>query len=172
MALINTIGDFRAAVRNGAYAWPGGYPLFFICSDGAALCHKCAKAERRNAQRNLMGRTPYVDPDTLRFHKSRVISARHTDNGLLFAIVTSDSLNYENSKRGFRFVIFDIFGTVLERTDIENAFRRSEAATAAMWKALEAIDAKALTLTAIKKHAARQARELADLTAKVKAVRS
>lgn len=45
---IKTVSDFRAAVRNGPYAWPGGYPLFFICDDGAALCCKCAKAERRN----------------------------------------------------------------------------------------------------------------------------
>jgi hypothetical protein len=28
------------------YAWPGGYPLFAITSDGAALCRHCCKAER------------------------------------------------------------------------------------------------------------------------------
>lgn len=28
------------------YAWPGGYPTYFICSDGGALCHKCAKKEK------------------------------------------------------------------------------------------------------------------------------
>lgn len=48
MPLINSISDFRAAVRNGPYAWPGGYPLYFITSDGAALSFKAAKAERRN----------------------------------------------------------------------------------------------------------------------------
>lgn len=46
--LINSISDFRAAVRNGAYAWPGGYPLYFVTSDGAALSFDAAKAERRN----------------------------------------------------------------------------------------------------------------------------
>lgn len=46
--LINSISDFRRAVRNGPYAWPGGYPLFFICDDGGALCCKCVKTERRN----------------------------------------------------------------------------------------------------------------------------
>lgn len=45
---IKTISDFRAAVRNGAYAWPGGYPLYFVTADGAALSFKAAKAERRN----------------------------------------------------------------------------------------------------------------------------
>jgi hypothetical protein len=45
---IKSIGDFRQAVRNGPYAWPGGYPLFFICDDGGALCCACVKTERRN----------------------------------------------------------------------------------------------------------------------------
>lgn len=104
---------------------------------------------KTNAQRNLVGRTHYVDDDTLRFHKSRVISARHSDEGLLFAIVTSDSLNYEGTRRGFRFVIFDVFGTVLERTETENAFRTSDKATKAMWVALNAIDAVWTTRDAI-----------------------
>jgi hypothetical protein len=25
------------------FAWPGGYPLFAICSDGGCLCHRCTK---------------------------------------------------------------------------------------------------------------------------------
>jgi hypothetical protein len=45
---IDTISDFRKAVRHGAYAWPGGYPTFFICADAGALCHACAKKERRS----------------------------------------------------------------------------------------------------------------------------
>ena len=36
-----------------------------------------------NAQRNLMGRTHYVDPDTLRWHKSRILSARWLEFGRL-----------------------------------------------------------------------------------------
>lgn len=33
------------------YAWPGGYPTFFVLSDGEALCHACAKDERSNIVR-------------------------------------------------------------------------------------------------------------------------
>jgi len=44
---ITTVHDFRRAMRNGPYAWPGGYPLFFITSDGGALSFKAAKANRR-----------------------------------------------------------------------------------------------------------------------------
>jgi hypothetical protein len=46
--LINSISDFRKAYRNGPYAWPGGYPLFWLTSDGGALSWAAAKSERRN----------------------------------------------------------------------------------------------------------------------------
>lgn len=29
------------------YAWPGGYPLFALCSDGGALCHDCVRDNYR-----------------------------------------------------------------------------------------------------------------------------
>jgi hypothetical protein len=104
---------------------------------------------RYNAQRNLQGRTHYVDDDTLRWHKSRVLSSRHTDGGLLFAIVTSDALDMHNTKRGCRYVIFDIFGHVIARPDLENCYRRSEQATKAMWAKLTELDAEQITLAAI-----------------------
>lgn len=109
---------------------------------------------KTNAQRNLMGRTHYVDDDTLRWHKSRIISARRVDNGLLFAIVTSDALDMNNAKRGFRYVIFDLFGTVIDRPKIDDAFTTSARATQAMWSALNAFDAKAHTLAAIERQKA------------------
>lgn len=34
---IKTTAELRATLRAGAYAWPGGYPRFFVTSDGAAL---------------------------------------------------------------------------------------------------------------------------------------
>lgn len=50
---IRTVSDYRKAIRNGAYAWPGGYPLYFVCDDGGALCCDCAKMERRNILESL-----------------------------------------------------------------------------------------------------------------------
>ncbi len=38
--------DFRAALKNGAHSFPGGYPLYFVMVDGAALCFDCAREER------------------------------------------------------------------------------------------------------------------------------
>lgn len=46
--LINSISDFRKAMRNGPYAWPGGYQCWLVTSDGACLSFEAAKAERRN----------------------------------------------------------------------------------------------------------------------------
>ena len=41
-----------AQLRRGRYAWPGGYPLFLVCSDGAALCWTCVEAERSSIWRS------------------------------------------------------------------------------------------------------------------------
>jgi hypothetical protein len=126
-----------------------------------------------NAQRNLCGRTHYVDDDTLRFHKSRVISARHTDNGLLFAIVTSDAKDYENKTRGFRYVIFDIFGFVVERNPAKvelEWFKSSQKATKAMWEALNRLDAYAITRDAIDRTERHQAQEIARLRGELSAM--
>jgi len=42
------IAELRAA-NNGdlpAYAWPGGYPMFYLAADGGILCPTCANEER------------------------------------------------------------------------------------------------------------------------------
>lgn len=87
-----------------------------------------------NAQRNLRGKTHYVDDDTLRFHKSRVLSARNLHNGLLFRIVTSDALDMHNTRRGFRAVVFDVFGTTIDRPKLDEASNTSNAAIKASEK--------------------------------------
>jgi len=28
-----------------AHAWPGGYPIYYLCADGGILCPACANAE-------------------------------------------------------------------------------------------------------------------------------
>ena len=129
-----------------------------------------------NAQRNLQGRTHYVDDDTLRYFHSRIISARETDGGLLFAIVTSDAKDHKNRSRGFRYVIFDLFGSVVERNPSSvnrEYFRTSEKATKAMWAALNALDAVAITQAAVanaeKYHALEMDRVRADVARLVEA---
>ena len=45
--LIHTTKDLKDAIRSGPYAWPGGYPLYFITSDGAALSFDTVKENYR-----------------------------------------------------------------------------------------------------------------------------
>lgn len=43
MPNINTVDEFNAALEAGPYAWPGGYPLFFLMSDGETMSYKAAE---------------------------------------------------------------------------------------------------------------------------------
>ena len=45
---IRTAIDLKTALRNGPYAWPGGYPLYFVTSDGGALSFDTVRAEFRS----------------------------------------------------------------------------------------------------------------------------
>lgn len=110
------------------------------------------KYERKNysnakydAQLNLEGRTSYVDDDTLRFHKARIHSTYVADNGLLFALIESVAADPNGRERGFRHVIFDITGRVLNRPSLDSLEKTSDTAIENMWHELNAIDAKAVT---------------------------
>ena len=43
---INTVEELDAAIEHGKYTSVGGYPIFFITSDGAALSYDTVKDER------------------------------------------------------------------------------------------------------------------------------
>jgi hypothetical protein len=38
----------RDELITSPYAWPGGYPMFAVTNDGAALCPKCCASEHRS----------------------------------------------------------------------------------------------------------------------------
>ena len=42
-----TISEFRRDMRSGPYAWPCGYPLYFIMADGEALSFAAARENCR-----------------------------------------------------------------------------------------------------------------------------
>ena len=42
-----TITQFRRLMREGQYAWPGGYPRYFVTTDGGVLSFEAAKECRR-----------------------------------------------------------------------------------------------------------------------------
>ena len=37
------------------YAWPGGYPMYAVTDDGAALCKTCCKTEFRSIASSFPG---------------------------------------------------------------------------------------------------------------------
>ena len=42
MKISNTT-ELKAALRNGPYAWPGGYNTYFYTADREPLCHTCVR---------------------------------------------------------------------------------------------------------------------------------
>lgn len=71
---ISTGAQLRATLRAGPYAWPGGYPLFFVLSDGAAAsfagvranlrqCIRALRDQSRDGWRVIGCEINYEDPD-------------------------------------------------------------------------------------------------------------
>lgn len=44
---IASVADFKATLRAGQYAWPGGYQLFLLTGDGETLSFEAARSEYR-----------------------------------------------------------------------------------------------------------------------------
>ena len=114
-----------------------------------------------NAQNNLAGRTHYVDDSTLRFHKSRILKAKATVDGLLFYIIESCAADYNNTSRVFRHVIFDITGNTVSRPALDQGCKNRAAAEKALGAAMDLIDNKAVSLAAVN-HAQKYAIENFD----------
>jgi NAD(P)H-dependent FMN reductase len=45
---INTTKELKDCLRSGSYAWPGGYPTYFVTSDGGALSHASVRSNLRS----------------------------------------------------------------------------------------------------------------------------
>jgi len=86
-----------------------------------------------DAQENLGGRTHYADPQTLRYHKSRILSARPVSMGAFFLIIESCAIDYQNTRRGFRAVLFDLAGEAVYRPSLNECCKTREKASAAFW---------------------------------------
>ena len=108
-----------------------------------------------NAQLNLEGRTHFASDSSLKYFGSRINSAHETASGLLFYIIESSFLDFDKTKRGFRYAIFDIFGDCVARLDIEAAFKTSEQARKAMYVELNNFDVAAHYTRAIESVAKR-----------------
>ena|ERR1700722_7881427 len=87
---IDSVADFKATLRNGPYAWPGGYQMFLLCDDGAPLCFKCGHKEARSIISSIADRRRdgwrvvacdinYEDSDCYCAHCSDKIPAANED---------------------------------------------------------------------------------------------
>jgi hypothetical protein len=137
-----------------------------------ALYERKSSYPLNNAQLNLAGRTHYIDSNTLKYFHARVLSSHEAHNGLVFAILESCSGDYAHKTRIFRHVIFDIFGAVLDRPEGEESYKSKAPARKAMWRAIERIDAAAVTRAAIESRRKHFEIEMSDLTKRVDAMES
>ena len=53
MIKIENTKKLHEVLKSGPYAWPGGYPLFFITSDGAALSFEAVNQEIESVQDSI-----------------------------------------------------------------------------------------------------------------------
>lgn len=71
---VSALQSIKALLRFGPYAWPGGYPVYFVTADGAALSHDAVRAQfaqvcddhlhdASTGWRIVGGAVNYEDPD-------------------------------------------------------------------------------------------------------------
>jgi hypothetical protein len=118
---------------------------------------------KRNAQENLQGRTHYAEDSSLKFFKARIVSAHADQNGLFFKMVESIALDYDNTRRGFRVVVFDLFGQVIYRPDFDNC-ASTKAAAVVQWMKADKIDPATYYRAELKHRANRLTNQAAAMT--------
>lgn len=124
----------------------------------------------REAERNLEGRTHYVDPSTRKYFRSRILSAtvHSSTHGLIFSIIESCSANPDHTRRVFRGVAFDIFGTVIYRPGLDESYGSTEKASKARYAWLNGFDVVGHYVMVLEARAARLEAEATALRAIVK----
>lgn len=124
------------------------------------------------AQGNLSGKTHYADDDTLKFFHARINSCWTKCQGLILVITESVAADYNNTKRGHRFVAFDLFGTVINDRDHADAMQpNSDKAHKAAHEWLESFDVLAHYKAALTERADRLKRDADDMAKIAKAIR-
>ena len=145
-----TFNEFTKTLRNATngavalYSFQSSYP-------------------KPNAQQNLAGRTHYVDDSTLKYFSSRVLSSRVLCDGALFMLIESVATDYNKTRRGFRFVVFDIFGNTVERANLEDTCRTRAGAEKAFSKWFGSFDVESYYAGVLAERSARLSREAAAL---------
>lgn len=119
-------------------------------------------AAKTFAQRQLSGRTHFADDDSLRYFHSRIVKARVTENGVFFWLIECGALAFENKRRGYRYALFDVFGTCVARPEIADARPTKVGAEKAFLAFYNAFDGRMYYRKALDERAQRMEREAAD----------
>ena len=117
---------------------------------------------KQNAVKNLCDKTHYVDDDTLRFFRSRIVACYVHDNGRLLSIIETLSLDMHHTKRGYRFVIFDVTGKIVSNEKLEDCVSSKAIARKRLHTFLDSIDAKQITLDALAREKQRIENEISE----------
>lgn len=116
-----------------------------------------------NAQRNLSGRTHYVDDATLKGFQARILSGGATDDGLLFWLVESVQSRPNHGGYTRRAIVFDVFGDIVnDRAGLGNDsdwFKDTAKAEKAVSEFLLSFDAVNHTLAKLKENANRDVKQ-------------
>lgn len=120
-------------------------------TNGVELFKERAGMPLNQAQRNLEGKTHYVDDKTLASFKARIHSVSIMDEGLILGMVESIQAGpNEESGRVYRPVFFDVFGNEVYKPSIEESQKSLKSAQAEFWKQAEEIDAVQATIDGLK----------------------
>jgi hypothetical protein len=88
---INTVEDFDKWLAHGPYAWPGGYPCYFLTSDGETMSFKAAQQEAERIREAIREKSDdgwrvvacdinWEDSDMVCCHTNEKIEAAYGDD--------------------------------------------------------------------------------------------
>lgn len=114
----------------------------------------------QRAQTALAGLTHYVSPGTLRFHHSRITSARPVLGGAFFLITETCAKDWHNTNRGHRAVLFDLAGEAVYHPGLDATRSTKAAALRDFERWLTKFDCEAHYLAVIQQRAHGRAHSL------------
>jgi hypothetical protein len=118
-----------------------------------------------NAQDALDGITHYCDPGTLRYHHSRIVGACVVSCGAFFKVTETCSQDYQNTRRGYRVVLFDLMGKAVYRPALAELHRTREQADKAFWAWFNSFDEVGHYRDNLNRRADQLARQIVELNA-------
>lgn len=86
---IESTHDLKAALRAGPYAWPGGYPFYFVTHDGGALSFDSVRSRLReelasvadhDSDRIAAVEVNWEDPDLYCDHSGERIESAYAED--------------------------------------------------------------------------------------------